>query len=96
MLVSKRQLRKLVREAGAMGSMPPEPNLSAPQKAEAAPVDAAAAAQQGMQLAGRPDVISLRLEAWKEVGVDEAIMTAYQIGRRRVGKECRSRWSPEP
>jgi hypothetical protein len=57
--------------------MPPEPNTSAPSEAEAAPADVAAAAEQGMQLAGRPDVISKSLRDWKAAGVDGAIMASY-------------------
>src|SRR2546425_3855620 len=36
----------------------------------------------------------LRRHAGRETGVDEPLEKAHRSEERRVGKECRSRWSP--
>jgi len=41
-----------------------------------------------------PFVVAMEMGYYREAGVDPELVTCCRSEERRVGKECRSRWSP--
>ena len=59
------------------------------------PVELLTAAMDATDLAWQAEIRRFRIAAeWADLHPVESIWDAAKIGRGRVGKECRSRWSP--